>query len=152
MSVPDFQTIMRPLLALHSDGQEHEIAATREAVADHFDLSPADRQERIPSGSVSTYIQAKSWGKSVGRPEIQAFAGALQGRQATKGIFITTSDFTTGATDYVKSIPSRVILVDGQRLAELMIEHGVGVSVRDTYELKEVDLSYFSTEGEPAAP
>jgi restriction system protein len=83
---------------------------------------------------------------------IQAFAGALQGKQATKGIFITTSKFTPGAEEYVWSIPSRVILIDGRRLAELMIEDGVGVLIRDTYEVKEVDLSYFSTEGESASP
>jgi restriction system protein len=61
VAVPDFQTIMRPLLALHIDGQEHEIAATRSALAEHFDLSPADRQERIPSGSVSTLQNRVGW-------------------------------------------------------------------------------------------
>lgn len=61
MAVPDFQTIMRPLLALHVDGQEHEIATTRSVLADHFDLSPADRQERTPSGSVSTLQNRVGW-------------------------------------------------------------------------------------------
>lgn len=101
-----------------------------------------------PLGLDLIYIQAKSWAKSVGRPEIQSFAGALQGKQAAKGIFITTSKFTPEGEEYVGTIPSRVILVDGRRLAELMIDHNVGVTIRDTYELKEIDLSYFSTEEE----
>ncbi|HEX6205648.1 MAG TPA: restriction endonuclease [Solirubrobacterales bacterium] len=304
MAVPDFQTIMRPLLVLHADGQEHEVAATRNGVADHFDLSPEDRAERIPSGRVTTlqnrvgwaamylfragllerprrahyritergrevlkqhpqridlsvlkqfeefeefrkagkspaaektsvpvtaeaetaveridagyqelrsaliadlidrvreedwdfferlvlkvlrsmgygglegaierlgghgsdggvdgviredplgleliYIQAKAWqDKTVGRPEIQQFIGALHGRQASKGVFLTTSKFSPEAQDYAAGVSSRVILIDGPRLAELMIDHNVGVTTRDAYEIKEVDLSYFAPE------
>lgn len=92
------------------------------------------------------YIQAKSWEKTIGRPEIQGFTGALQGKQASKGIFITTSKFSSEAREFVRSIPTRVILVDGRQLAELMIDHDVGVNTREIYELKEVDLSYFSPE------
>lgn len=303
MAVPDFQTIMRPLLALHGDGEEHELAATRTGLADHFNLTEEDRAERIPSGRVTTlqnrvgwaamylfragllerprrahyritdrgremlsqhpdridlsvlnqfeefaefrkpatsdsvseegeqldtdsataeeridvgyrelrgalvadlldrvreqswefferlvlevlkamgyggpegaverlggqggdegvdgviredplgleliYIQAKSWENTVGRPEIQQFIGALQGKQASKGIFITTSKFSDGALAYARSVAVRVILIDGRRLAELMIDHDVGVNTRETYELKEVDLSYFLPE------
>jgi restriction system protein len=308
VAVPDFQTMMRPLLVIHDDGAEHEIADTRQAIADHFSLSAEDRSERIPSGRVTTlqnrvgwaamylyragllerprrahyritgrgqemlqqhperidlsvlkqfeefeefrsagtpgpsaesggeqldtasataeeridagyqelrsalaadlldrirersweffermvlevlramgyggpegsverlgghgvdegvdgviredplgleliYIQAKSWEGTVGRPEIQRFIGALQGKQATKGIFITTSKFSGDAEAYAQSVASRVILIDGRRLAELMIDHNVGVSTREAYELKEVDLSYFSPEEEVA--
>lgn len=304
MAVPDFQTIMRPLLDLHADGDEHEIATTRGEVADFFDLTPDDLAERIPSGRVTTlqnrvgwattyllragllerprrahyritprgreiltqhpervdlsvlnhfeefqdfrrtgaegsdgtiasepaptdsataeeridagyrelraalsaelldrvreqswefferlvlevlramgyggpegaverlgghgsdggvdgvirqdalgleliYVQAKSWERPVGRQELQGFIGALHGKQASKGIFITTSRFTPEAQEYVETVSSRVILIDGRRLAELMIERGVGVSTRETYELKEVDLSYFASE------
>jgi restriction system protein len=302
MAVPDFQTFMRPLLAYHADGEEHEIAATRAALADHFELSEDDRAERIPSGRVTylqnrvgwaatylfsllerprrahyritargravleqqpelvdlavlrqfeefveflsgsgsnsasgstqepvgaetataeervdagyrelrgalaadlldrvreqswefferlvlevlkamgyggpegaverlgghggdegvdgviredplglelIYIQAKSWESTVGRPDIQQFIGALQGKQASKGIFITTSKFSDDALAYARSVAVRVILIDGRRLAELMIDHNVGVNTRETYELKEVDLSYFSPE------
>lgn len=89
------------------------------------------------------YIQAKRWGNSVGRPEIQKFAGALQGQRARKGIFITTSYFSRNALDYVKNIDSKIILIDGQRLAELMIEHNVGVSSVITYEIKKIDTDYF---------
>lgn len=305
MAVPDFQTIMRPLLAMHADGAEHEIAATRMELADEFGLSEEDRVERIPSGRVTTlqnrvgwaatylfragllerprrahykitlrgeemlgahperidlgvlkqfeefhefrqtgksteeekdhaesgsadaataeeridagyqelrtaliadlldrireedwdfferlvlkvlramgyggpegaierlgghgsdegvdgviredalgleliYIQAKAWQeRTVGRPDIQQFIGALHGRQASKGIFITTSKFSPEAQAYAEGVSSRVILIDGPTLAELMIDHHVGVTTRDTYEIKEVDLSYFTAE------
>ena len=89
------------------------------------------------------YIQAKSWQTTVGRPEIHKFAGALQGQRARKGIFITTSNFSRDALDYVKNIESKIILIDGQRLAELMIEHNVGVSPVASYEVKKIDSDYF---------
>jgi restriction system protein len=93
------------------------------------------------------YIQVKAWQeKTVGRPDIQQFIGALHGRQANKGIFITTSKFSPEAKAYAEGVSSRVILIDGPRLAELMIDHDVGVTTRDTYEIKEVDLSYFEPE------
>ena len=83
------------------------------------------------------YIQAKRWENTVvGRPEIQKFAGALQGQRARKGIFITTSHFSKEAVGYVKKIESKIILIDGQRLAELMIENNVGVSSVACYEIK----------------
>ena len=89
------------------------------------------------------YIQAKRWQGSVGRPEIQKFAGALQGQRARKGIFITTSDFTKDAQSYVTNIESKIILIGGNRLAELMIEHNVGVSSVASYEIKKIDSDYF---------
>ncbi len=89
------------------------------------------------------YIQAKRWEGSVGRPEIQKFAGALQGQRARKGIFITTSSFTKDALDYVLNIDSKIILIDGERLAELMIENNVGVSSIGAYEIKKIDSDYF---------
>ena len=79
----------------------------------------------------------------VGRPEIQKFAGALQGQRARKGIFITTSNYSKDALEYVKNIDSKIILIDGQRLAELMIEHSVGVSPVASYEVKKIDTDYF---------
>lgn len=89
------------------------------------------------------YIQAKRWDNVVGRPEIQKFAGALLGQSAKKGIFITTSDFSKGAIDYVTRIDSKIILVNGVRLAELMIEHNVGVTSVARYEVKKIDSDYF---------
>ncbi len=89
------------------------------------------------------YIQAKRWEATVGRPEIQKFAGALQGQRAKKGVFITTSAFTREAKDYVRIIDTRIILIDGEKLAALMVEYNVGVSVVERYEVKKVDTDYF---------
>lgn len=92
------------------------------------------------------YLQAKRWEGNVSRPEIQKFAGALLGNQARKGVFITTSDFTREARDYVKTISSNIILIGGEELAELMIDYNVGVSVATTYEIKKIDSDYFTEE------
>lgn len=93
------------------------------------------------------YVQAKRWadGNTVGRPEIQKFAGALQGKRARKGVFITTSNFSEEATQYVQYIESKIILINGRELAQLMIEHGVGVSVSETYIIKKLDTDYFES-------
>lgn len=90
------------------------------------------------------YIQAKRWNSSVGRPEIQQFAGALQGQRASKGVFITTSSFSPAAEEYADQIDSRLILIDGQKLTQLMVDHGIGVSTTGVYEVKKVDTDYFT--------
>lgn len=92
------------------------------------------------------YLQAKRWEGTVGRPEVQKFAGALQGHRASKGVFITTSSYTKEALDYVNVINSKIILIGGQELAALMIDHAVGVSTVGMYELKKVDADYFEGE------
>jgi restriction system protein len=92
------------------------------------------------------YIQAKRWDGPVGRPEIQKFAGALQGQRARKGIFITTSAFTQSAQDYVSRIDSKIVLIDGNALAQLMIDYNIGVTAVTSYELKRVDTDYFTEE------
>lgn len=92
------------------------------------------------------YIQAKRWENPVGRPEIQKFAGALQGQRAKKGVFITTSVFTKDAQDFVLHIENKIVLIDGDLLANLMIDHNVGVSLLASYELKRVDMDYFTEE------
>ncbi len=91
------------------------------------------------------YIQAKRWEATVGRPEIQKFAGALDGQRARKGVFITTSDFSREAEDYVSRIDKKIILMDGQTMARLMIDFGVGVTSVSTYEIKKLDSDYFET-------
>lgn len=90
------------------------------------------------------YIQAKRWENTVTRPEIQKFAGALQGKRARKGIFITTSDFSQNSHEYVSAIESKIILIDGQQLSQLMIDFGVGVATDAIYELKRLDSDYFT--------
>lgn len=92
------------------------------------------------------YIQAKRWDGPVGRSEIQKFAGALQGQRARKGIFITTSTFTQTAYDYASLIDSKIILIDGDLLAQLMIDYNVGVTTVTSYELKRIDSDYFTEE------
>ena len=89
------------------------------------------------------YIQAKKWDNPVSRPEIQKFAGALQGKRARKGVFITTSCFSQGAREYAASIESKIVLIDGRELAELMIDYEVGVSTGKAYEVKRIDYDYF---------
>lgn len=89
------------------------------------------------------YIQAKRWEATVGRPEIQQFAGALQGQKARKGVFITTSGFSRAALDYARNIESSLVLVDGETLAGLMIDHDVGVALETSYEVKRIDSDYF---------
>lgn len=89
------------------------------------------------------YLQAKKWEANIGRPEVQKFAGALQGKRAKKGIFITTSDFTEEARKYVQSIEARIILVSGRYLAELMWDHNIGLTTVESYQIKDINTDYF---------
>jgi len=90
------------------------------------------------------YIQAKRWDNTVGRPEIQKFAGALQGQRARKGVFITTSEFSAEAHDYVSRIETKIVLIDGRQLTRFMIDHNIGVTPTDVYEVKRLDSDYFN--------
>jgi restriction system protein len=94
------------------------------------------------------YIQAKRWqpGNVVGRPEIHKFVGALAGQGAKKGIFITTSNFSKEAIDYSPKNETKIVLIDGEQLAQLMIDHNIGVSSVNVYELKRIDNDYFGDE------
>lgn len=95
-------------------------------------------------GLDSIYIQAKRWDGIVGRPEIQKFVGALMGKRARKGIFITTSKFSGDALGYIHNIDYKIVLIDGQRLAEFMIENDIGVTEVTSYKVKRIDLDYFT--------
>jgi len=234
MPVPDFQTIMLPLLKIFSDRQEHSIPDTTENLTHIFNLTDEELNEVLPSGKQTRfqnrigwartylaktklieatrrahyqiterglqilhaspafferlvvellvnmgyggsrkdaaravgqsgdegidgiidedrlgldtiYIQAKRWklDQGVGRPEIQKFVGALAGKRAKKGIFITTSKFSGDALKYVNEIDAKVILIDGKRLAEFMIDYNVGVAEVTTYQIKKIDSDYF---------
>ena len=95
-------------------------------------------------GLEKVYVQAKRWAKGgVGRPEIQKFFGALAGRRANRGVFITTSTFTGEAKEYARQVSDSIVLVDGKELAALMIEYGVGVSVQRTIKIARLDSDYF---------
>jgi restriction system protein len=91
-------------------------------------------------------IQAKRWEKTVGRPEVQAFAGSMEGMRAKKGVLITTASFSKEAEEYVNRIERKIVLIDGQSLAELMIEHDIGVATARSYVVKKVDFDYFEGE------
>ena len=92
------------------------------------------------------YIQAKRWDGTVGRPEIQKFVGALHGKRAKKGVFITTGKFSADAISYVETIDPKIILIDGKTLSELMIDHDLGVFTSVTYSVKRIDTDYFEEE------
>jgi restriction system protein len=94
-------------------------------------------------GLDAVYLQAKRWQANVGRPTVQEFAGAMQGHKADKGVIITTSEFTPEARDYVRTISTRIVLIGGKQLVNLMIDHGVGVRTVETYVIRKVDADYF---------
>ena len=90
------------------------------------------------------YVQAKRWANSnIGRPEVQAFVGSLEGHRAQKGIIITTTGFSEEAKTYVQKIGKRIVLIDGKQLAEYMIEHNLGVTVTKIYQVKRLDMDFF---------
>lgn len=99
------------------------------------------KEDRL--GLDKIYIQAKKWENNVGRPEIQKFVGALQGKRAKKGIFITTSTFSKDAYEYAQNLDVAVILIDGKKLAEYMIENELGITLKQNYKLFDVDSDYF---------
>jgi restriction system protein len=99
------------------------------------------KEDRL--GLDAIYIQAKRIQGSVGRPAVQAFVGAITGHRASKGVFLTTGTFTREAEDYVRNLDKTVVLVDGERLAELMIEFNLGVTLEQTYEIKRIDSDFF---------
>lgn len=98
-------------------------------------------QDRL--GLDKIYVQAKRWNGNVGRPELQKFVGALSEKKSTKGIFITTSDFTKDAKEYANNLSTTIILINGKELTKLMIEYNVGVQVNYSYDIKKIDNDYF---------
>ncbi len=102
------------------------------------------KEDRL--GLDTIYIQAKKWEATVGRPEIQKFAGALQGFRAKKGIFLTTSDFSRDAQEFANKIDSKIVLIDGETLWNLMIDHGLGVTTVASYVVNRLDNDFFDDE------
>lgn len=97
-------------------------------------------------GLDAIYIQAKRWSNTVGRPNLQEFAGSLAGQKARKGVFITTSQFSQDAKAYVERLDMKIVLIDGEQLAQLMIDYGVGVAEKISYSVKRIDEDYFTEE------
>jgi len=104
------------------------------------------KEDRLGLGIV--YVQAKKWDDTnpISRPEIQKFVGALEGKNAQKGVYITTGKFSAPAKEYVKNLKSKIVLIDGKQLAQYMIDFNVGVSRRQIYEVKKIDMDYFFDE------
>jgi len=92
------------------------------------------------------YVQAKRWTNPVGRPDIQKFAGALLGKKAKRGIFITNSTFSEHAIEYARNVENKIILIDGEQLTRYMVENGIGVSETASYKINKIDLDYFTEE------
>jgi restriction system protein len=136
-----FERVVLDLLLAMGYGGSREEAATVTQKSGDEGIDGLINEDRL--GLDCIYVQAKRWQNSVGSPEIQNFVGALDGKRADKGIFITTSSFSPKAIEYSKSTSKRVILIDGARLAELMVQHNVGVAPAYAYEIKKIDGDYF---------
>ena len=134
------QIVLDLLVAMGYGGSRKEAAAVTQKTGDEG-IDGVINEDRL--GLDVLYVQAKRWKANVGRPEIQSFVGALAGKKAGKGIFITTSEFHDNAREYALGLHQKVILIDGRRLAELMIEHGIGVAEEHAYSVKKIDSDYF---------
>lgn len=136
-----FENLVVELLVKMGYGGSRRDAGERVGQSGDGGIDGIIKEDRL--GLDTIFIQAKRWQGTVGRPEIQKFVGALQGQRARKGVFITTSGYTQEAKNYAESIDTKVVLIDGQRLAGLMIDFDVGVSEYAAYVLKKIDLDYF---------
>jgi restriction system protein len=144
-NTPDFfEQLIVDLLVAMGCGGSHKSAATQLGRSGDGGVDGVINEDRL--GLDRVYVQAKRYASSsvVGRPDIQAFVGSLVGLGATKGVYVTTSSFTSQAREFVRHLSQRVILIDGQELADLMIEHGVGVRTSRTIEFKRVDEDFFA--------
>jgi restriction system protein len=141
-----FERLIVELLVAMGYGGSHDRAALNLGKSGDGGVDGVIDEDRL--GLDRIYVQAKRYAAhvGVGRPEIQGFVGSLVGLGATKGVFVTTSSFSAPATEYVRHIPQRVILIDGERLADLLAEHDVGVRVSRTLAVKRVDEDFFVEE------
>ncbi|WP_343713661.1 restriction endonuclease [Inquilinus sp.] len=138
-----FEHVIVDLLVAMGYGGSRRSAATQLGRSGDGGVDGVINEDRL--GLDRVYIQAKRYSQgSVGRPEVQGFVGSLVGLGATKGVFVTTSSFSQQAKDFVQHLAQRVILIDGQRLADLMIEHNVGVRVSRAVEFKRLDEDFFT--------
>lgn len=136
-----FEYLVVELLVKMGYGGSRKDAGERVGQSGDGGIDGIIKEDRL--GLDTIYIQAKRWQGTVGRPEIQKFVGALSGQRAKKGVFISTSRFTAEATEYVSLIETKVVLIDGEKLASLMMDFDVGVSTQATYVIKKIDSDYF---------
>jgi len=145
-SPPFFEELIIDLLVKMGYGGSRPDAATQLGRSGDGGVDGVINEDRL--GLDRIYVQAKRYaGENViGRPTVQSFVGSLLGMGATKGVFVTTSKFSSEAIEYARHLRERVILIDGRRLTELMIEHGVGVRMNRAIEFKKIDEDYFDEE------
>lgn len=139
-----FEHLVVELLLKMGYGGSREEAGEAVGAAGDEGIDGVINEDRL--GLDTIYLQAKRWEGTVGRPEIQKFVGALHGKRAKKGVFITTGSFSGDARDYVKNIEPKVVLIDGRQLAELMIDFNVGVDPVISYQVKKITSDYFDEE------
>lgn len=141
-----FEGLIVDLLVAMGYGGSHKNAAAQLGRSGDGGVDGVVNEDRL--GLDRVYVQAKRYApsNSIGRPDVQAFVGSLVGLGATKGVFVTTSTFSPQARDFVKHLSQRIILIDGRHLADLMVEHGVGVRVSRAIEFKRLDEDFFSEE------
>lgn len=136
-----FERLVVNLLVAMGYGGSHQDAGRALGKSGDGGIDGLIKEDHL--GLDEIYLQAKRWEAVVGRPEIQKFAGALQGQRASKGVFITTSGYSREALDYARTIQLKIILIDGPMLARLMVDFNVGVSHLNSYALKRIDTDYF---------
>jgi len=134
------QIVLDLLLKMGYGGSENESGEITQKAADEG-IDGIIKEDKL--GLDKIYIQAKKWENSVGRPEIQKFVGALQGKRAKKGVFITTSEFSKEAYEYVKNLDIAVILIDGEKLSHYMVENELGISLKHNFKIYSIDNDYF---------
>jgi restriction system protein len=139
-----FETLVVELLLKMGYGRSRADAGRAIGASGDEGVDGIISEDRL--GLDTIYIQAKRWDGTVGRPEIQKFVGALHGKRARKGVFITTGSFSSDARDYVSHIDPRVVLIDGRELAEYLIDLDLGVSSKATYSVKRLDSDFFADE------
>jgi restriction system protein len=137
------QVVIDLLVAMGYGGSRIEAASLTKRGSDDG-IDGIIKEDKL--GLDTIYVQAKRWDGVVGRPVVQAFSGSLDGVRARKGVLLTTSRFSSDALDYVARIEKKIVLIDGEKLADLMIEHNVGVSEAQRYVIKKVDADYFGEE------
>jgi restriction system protein len=142
---PEFfeKLVLDLMLAMGYGGSREESGSLTQSGADEG-IDGIINEDQL--GLDTIYLQAKRWQNTVGRPEIHKFVGALHGRRARKGVFLTTSTFSRDAIEYASQIDTKVVLIDGRQLAQLMIKHDVGCSPSQTFVVKKMDSDYFTDE------
>jgi restriction system protein len=136
-----FERLVVDLLVTMGYGGSREDAGQAIGQSGDEGIDGIIKEDRL--GLDVVYVQAKRWDNTVGRPVVQGFAGSLEGQRARKGILITTSQFSQEAKDYVNRIEKKIVLIDGEQLAQLMIDFGVGVAEKAIYAVKRIDEDYF---------